>query len=85
MAATESGWCPTCKAQRLLLRERPNHILHLILTIVTLGLWAVVWIIIAAQTSGAAARCSQCGTPIRQVIVPGRGPLWGEYHGGKAE
>ena len=24
--------------------HRPNHILHLILTIVTLGAWAIVWI-----------------------------------------
>jgi hypothetical protein len=24
--------------------KRPNHILHLILTLVTLGLWAIVWI-----------------------------------------
>ena len=27
--------------------HRTNHILHLILTIVTLGLWAVVWILMA--------------------------------------
>jgi len=27
--------------------KRPNHILHLILTILTLGVWAIVWIIIA--------------------------------------
>jgi hypothetical protein len=27
--------------------HRPNHILHLILTIITLGVWAIVWILIA--------------------------------------
>jgi hypothetical protein len=27
--------------------KRPNHVLHLILTIVTAGLWAIVWIILA--------------------------------------
>ena len=27
--------------------HRPNHILHLILTILTLGAWAIVWIAIA--------------------------------------
>ena len=27
--------------------NRINHVLHLILTIVTLGLWAIVWIILA--------------------------------------
>jgi hypothetical protein len=26
--------------------HRPNHILHLILTIVTLGIWAIVWILL---------------------------------------
>jgi hypothetical protein len=28
--------------------HRPNHILHLILTVVTVGLWLVPWIIISA-------------------------------------
>lgn len=27
--------------------KRPNHILHLLLTIFTLGLWAFVWIMLA--------------------------------------
>jgi hypothetical protein len=27
--------------------KRPNHILHLILTLITLGVWAIVWIGIA--------------------------------------
>lgn len=27
--------------------HRPNHILHLILTILTLGIWLIVWIILA--------------------------------------
>ena len=28
--------------------RRPNHILHLILTILTLGVWAIVWLMVAA-------------------------------------
>jgi hypothetical protein len=28
--------------------HRPNHLLHLILTLVTLGLWAIVWILVVA-------------------------------------
>ena len=27
--------------------RRPNHLLHLILTLITLGAWAIVWICIA--------------------------------------
>jgi hypothetical protein len=26
--------------------HRPNHILHLILTLITLGIWAIVWILV---------------------------------------
>lgn len=26
--------------------HRPNHILHLILTLLTLGIWGIVWIIV---------------------------------------
>lgn len=29
--------------------RRPNHILHLILTLLTFGLWAIVWIILTAK------------------------------------
>jgi hypothetical protein len=28
--------------------HRPNHILHLILTIITLGVWAIVWLLLTA-------------------------------------
>lgn len=27
--------------------NRPNHVLHLILTLVTLGIWVIVWIMVA--------------------------------------
>ena len=29
--------------------SRPNHVLHLILTIITFGWWAIVWIILALK------------------------------------
>ena len=28
--------------------QRPNHVLHLILTIITVGLWGLVWIAVVA-------------------------------------
>jgi hypothetical protein len=28
--------------------HRPNHILHLILTLITLGIWLIVWILVVA-------------------------------------
>lgn len=32
-------------------RRRTNHILHLLLTLATCGLWAIVWIVIAIVNS----------------------------------
>lgn len=26
--------------------HRPNHLLHLVLTLLTLGLWAIVWVLV---------------------------------------
>jgi hypothetical protein len=40
------GWLAalTGVAASLIIRRRPNHVLHLILTLVTLGLWVFVWL-----------------------------------------
>lgn len=44
------GWRPESQTQTqatLVKGKRPNHVLHLILTIITAGLWGIVWIILA--------------------------------------
>ena len=49
-AAVVQGWSVESRTdyQAVLVRgQRVNHILHLILTILTLGIWAIVWIILA--------------------------------------
>lgn len=46
-AAVRKGWrveSQTASATRLVKGHRTNHILHLILTIITAGLWLPVWI-----------------------------------------
>ena len=40
--------------------DRPNHILHLLLTLLT-GVWLIVWIVLAARSKGPI--CSRCGSP----------------------
>jgi predicted RNA-binding Zn-ribbon protein involved in translation (DUF1610 family) len=76
MPKQASGFCPHCGEQRLLLRESPNHVLHLILTVLTLGLWAVVWLLVAMNKSGGPARCSVCGTELHQFYRAGQGRTW---------
>lgn len=48
-----SGWRVEAQADGyavVVIGNRPNHILHLILTLVTFGFWAIVWIIVAVAS-----------------------------------
>lgn len=40
--------------------NKPNHLLHLILTILTAGLWGIVWLILIISSMGN-YRCTRCG------------------------
>lgn len=55
-----NGWCEQCNAQRMVARKTPNHLLHLILTVLTCGLWAAVWILTSIRFGG--WRCTTCGS-----------------------
>jgi ribosomal protein S14 len=58
-----SNYCATCGRQTLHTKDRVNHVLHLLLSIVTVGLWAVfVWIPLGMKNSAARTRCSVCGS-----------------------
>jgi hypothetical protein len=64
-----SHYCATCGRQTLHTKERVNHILHLILSVLTAGLWIPVWIFLGATNSAERTRCSVCGSK------PGLGTL----------
>lgn len=57
----QQRFCPSC--QRLVLARRPgtNHILHLILTLLTC-VWSIVWLNAAMRTSGGKWLCPLCGS-----------------------
>lgn len=57
---TRAGYCNDCAERRKLERNGVNHILHLILTLVTFGLWVFIWIL--AAISKDPWRCSTCGS-----------------------
>jgi hypothetical protein len=52
----------TCPNHQSVLAERPgtNHILHLILSLITGGLWLIVWIGVAIKFGG--WQCPICGS-----------------------
>jgi hypothetical protein len=56
-------YCATCGRQTLHTKERINHVLHLLLSIVTVGIWAlVVWIPLGMKNSASRTRCTVCGS-----------------------
>ena len=55
----KSGFCKMCDRQVVVSRPGTNHILHLLLSILTAGLWLIVWIGSAIKFGG--WRCSTCG------------------------
>lgn len=60
---TKGAFCPHCQKQVMAQGTKPNHILHVILSLVTLGLWLPVWLVITLAKSGG-YRCTQCGTRV---------------------
>ena len=56
----KSGYCKNCEESRKVERGSTNHVLHLILSIITAGLWLIVWLLISVKIGG--WRCSTCGS-----------------------
>jgi hypothetical protein len=62
MAIQQSSFfCPVCQQQRLFTSQKGvNHILHLLVTLFSCGLWAFVWFILTVSDTPR-FHCSQCG------------------------
>lgn len=58
---TVRRFCNTCNAQRIFAKPKLSHILHLLLSIVTAGMWLGIWLILAFFRLFAPYRCSACG------------------------
>lgn len=55
----QTGFCAACNGQKLLVRKDTNHILHLLLSLITCFLWVPIWILSSVQIGG--WRCQTCG------------------------
>lgn len=51
--------CRRCGRLTKHLEKKPSHVLHLLLTVLTVGLWIPVWAVLSASRGG--AQCSECG------------------------
>lgn len=53
--------CKTCQQKRPFERTGLNHLLHLLLTLVTAGLWLIIWIVLGIFNCFTPYRCRFCG------------------------
>ena len=62
MAAFEEtgGYCEHCEKRVMVRRKGTSHILHLLLTLCTFGLWLIFWFASSIKIGG--WRCPLCGT-----------------------
>ena len=51
--------CKACAKPTMHIQQKPNHILHLLLTVCTAGVWLLVWIFVSLVQP--APQCTQCG------------------------
>ena len=68
-----------CPEENLLVlgeRNAPNHLLHLVLSIVTGGLWLIVWLFLLLKGNGA-YRCPNCGAKTLTYLPRKAKPLNG--------
>ncbi len=58
-------YCQQCGSEQKCLGKTPNHLLHFLLSLVTFGLWLLVWML--TQMSAANVwTCDACGSDIKR-------------------
>ncbi|UCG47041.1 MAG: hypothetical protein JSU94_16270 [Phycisphaerales bacterium] len=61
-----SGYCGRCLSQAPVGRRSINHTPHLLLTLVTCGVWAVFWV--QAVRSLKPWKCLKCGAAVYKLM-----------------
>ena len=56
----KTGFCKVCDKQVKVQGKSTSHLLHLVLTLITGGLWLIVWVLIGMGSGD--WRCECCGT-----------------------
>jgi len=58
---TKQKMCNECGQHRLFEKPTPSHVLHLLLTLVTVGFWLPVWFLCCIANGLTPYRCTVCG------------------------
>lgn len=52
--------CKKCGGKTLHLQPSTSHLLHLLLSILTMGVWVIVWLLVG-QSNQSQGECTKCG------------------------
>jgi hypothetical protein len=66
MMQESSGYCGQCQKQVMIRRPTANHTVHLLLSLISMGLWLPIWVLSAVQFGG--WRCTACGKPCSRTF-----------------
>ncbi len=62
-------YCEQCEKTTLHLEKKTEHLLHLLLSVVTAGAWIPVWLLMSMGTSD--PRCTVCGRKAKYRVFRG--------------
>jgi predicted RNA-binding Zn-ribbon protein involved in translation (DUF1610 family) len=65
-------FCPSCDRLVLGIRQKPSHVLHLLLSVITMGLWLIPWFLISVFSSGSKYKCPNCGSDTLTYLPRGK-------------
>lgn len=58
---TSIKFCPCCGQHRMFQKNIPNHLVHALLTLATMGAWMLVWAPLILKANWTKSRCMECG------------------------
>ncbi len=61
MSIYRQGHCVSCDKKSKLRRNKTSNLLHLVLSVITLGFWLPVWLLIGYKTIKD-WQCDECGS-----------------------
>lgn len=62
MEKSTNAHCATCATQRRFIARKPNHALHITLTVFTVGLWGLFVYLPLVTLRSQRFRCTECGS-----------------------
>jgi uncharacterized protein (UPF0212 family) len=69
-ASEEGQWCPQCGKYVEAVRLKTNNLMvNLLLSVLTMGIWLIVWVCTADLSTRKPYQCPACGTRTQEIAV----------------